>query len=193
MTTVPTPLRKPQHPASWENVCSPEQTVSCCLTLHAQTWANVKKDLPGPDSSYPSKFLPDSHGPSSLWAVLPIRGRTDLSFTPSGGDGNKEKNGPNLGSSQGKKKGSNHDAPDSANYITHRPPQLLQHPGQTGRERRSSLPNVTQLERSRGGPEGSPGPPEMHILSPTPHGLQKREPRTWTAPGPSASTVGAGH
>lgn len=66
----------------------------------------MEKDLPVTDQLHLKASL-DSHGPCSLWAVLPTGERTDLSSTYSEGDVNKEKNDLNLGSSQGKRKGGN--------------------------------------------------------------------------------------
>lgn len=152
---------------------------------------NVEKDLPVPDSSFPSKLLlPDSHGPSSLWAVLPTRGRTDLSFTSSGGDVNKEKNGPNLGSSQGKRERGNYEASGRCQSLYAQATATPTTPwaNRWGEEKLLAQGHPARKGQRWAGRE--PQSPEMHTLSPTPHGLQKREPRTWTTPGPSASTAG---
>lgn len=101
-------MGKPQWAATWEAICDPEQTVSLHLSPQAQTWPMHGEGPARLGSGRASELLPAcSPAPSSLWVVLPIRGRTDLSFTSSGGDVNKQKNSPNLGSSWGKRKGGN--------------------------------------------------------------------------------------
>lgn len=60
--TVPTSLRKPPLPASWEGTYTPKQTVFLYLTLHAQTWAKHREGPAHSRLQSPLKLLPpDSH------------------------------------------------------------------------------------------------------------------------------------
>lgn len=80
-----------------------------------------------------------------------------------------------------------------ASYLTHRPQQLPQHSGETGWERQRLLARdhpTTKGQRWAGGePQSTPNAQSLPCTT----SFKKKDPRTWTTPRPSASTVDAGH